>query len=130
MMSVKHRRRVMGVSFFTLLMLFVNHLAIAGEVDVLKVKAKCNKKAQCNFTVRVKHKDKGWQHYVNRWEVLSMDGDVLAVRQLAHPHVKEQPFTRTLFKAAIPEEHKSVIVRAHDSVHGYGGKEVTVILRE
>jgi len=47
---------------------------------------------------------------VNHWEVLSVGGDVLAVRQLAHPHVKEQPFTRTLFKAPIPEEHESVIV--------------------
>jgi len=107
--------------------------ASAGEADVLKVKAKCkdSKKSQnkCRFSVRVKHKDKGWNHYADRWEILSLDGQVLATRVLAHPHVDEQPFTRSM-TVEIPLEHKSVIVRAHDSEHGYGGKEVTVVLTE
>ena len=105
----------------------------AGEADVLKVKAKCkdSKKSQnkCRFSVRVRHKDKGWNHYADRWEILSLDGEILATRVLAHPHVDEQPFTRSM-TVEIPPEHKSVIVRAHDSEHGYGGKEVTVVLIE
>ena len=103
----------------------------AGEADVLKVKVKCkdSKKSQnkCHFSVRVQHKDTGWSHYADRWEILSLDGEILATRVLAHPHVDEQPFTRSI-TAEIPPKHKSVIVRAHDSEHGYGGKELTVIL--
>lgn len=101
----------------------------AGEADVLKVRAKCNDKNKCRFSVRVRHRDKGWNHYVDRWEVLSLEREVLATRVLAHPHVDEQPFTRSLTVDIAPE-HKSVIVRAHDSEHGYGGEEITVVIRE
>jgi len=101
----------------------------AGEADVLKVRAKCKGDNTCRFSVRVRHRDKGWSHYADRWEVLSLDREILATRVLAHPHVDEQPFTRSLTVEIAPE-HKSVIVRAHDSEHGYGGKEVTVVLRE
>ena len=128
-MNIIKLKTVTVASLFCFTLLGNNFIASAGEADVLQVKAKCNKEAVCKFTVRVRHNDKGWQHYVNRWEILSLDGEVLATRVLAHPHVKEQPFSRSL-KASIPEEHKVVIVRAHDSVHGYGGEEIKVILRE
>jgi len=42
--------------------------------------------------------------------------------------VKEQAFTRTLFDVPISEEHKTVIVRAHDSIDSYGGQEITIRL--
>lgn len=103
--------------------------AKAGEADVLKVRAKCKENNKCRFTVRVKHKDRGWNHYADRWEILSLDGEVLATRVLGHPHVDEQPFTRSMTVEIAPE-YKSVIVRAHDSEHGYGGEEVTVVIRE
>ena len=103
--------------------------AYAGEADVLKVRAKCKDNNKCRFTVRVKHKDKGWHHYADRWEVLSLEGEVLSTRVLAHPHVDEQPFTRSLTTEISPE-YKTVIVRAHDSVDGYGGDEIRVDIRE
>ena len=115
------------ISSMTISVLFFSSVS-AGEADVLKVRAKCDDNNKCRFTVRVRHKDRGWNHYVNRWEILSLEGEVLATRVLAHPHVDEQPFTRSL-TAEIANEHKSVIVRAHDSEHAYGGKEVTVVLR-
>jgi len=118
------------ISVFAVGLLCFSYTLKANEVDVLKARAKCNKKDLCTFTVRVKHKDAGWHHYVNRWEVLSLDGEVLATRELAHPHVDEQPFSRTLFKAPISSEHKSVVIRGHDSVHGYGGEEIIVDLRK
>lgn len=121
--------KVLMASAFIAGLVFASQVTSAGEADVLKVKAKCNDKNKCRFTVRVRHKDRGWNHYVNRWEVLSLDGELLATRVLAHPHVDEQPFSRSLTVEIAPE-YKSVIVRAHDSEHGYGGKEVTVVLRE
>ncbi len=110
--------------------LLMSQSVSSGEADVLKVKAFCDDKSLCNFSVQVEHADQGWQHYANRWEVLSVDGEILATRELAHPHEQEQPFTRSLTKVPISKEIKEVVVRAHDSVHGYGGKEVTVTLRE
>ena len=57
-----------------------------------------------------------------------MDGEILATRILRHPHVEEQPFTRSLDKVELPEGSTSVRIRAGDSVHGLGGAEVLVPL--
>ena len=98
----------------------------AGEADVLDVKVSCL--VSCSFSVTVAHKDKGWNHYANRWEVVTPAGKVLATRTLHHPHVDEQPFTRSLRDITIPKGVTRVIVRAHDSVHQYGGKAFEVTL--
>ena len=104
--------------------------ALAGDADVLDVEVSCNSDSICRFDVTVKHGDEGWQHYANRWEVLSPDGELLATRELAHPHVNEQPFTRSLADVAIPSDLIEVVVRAHDLEHGYGGSEFVVKLPE
>jgi len=101
--------------------------ARAGEADVLEVKSSC-RETKCRFLVTVRHADEGWSHYANRWEVLDMEGNVLTTRVLAHPHVDEQPFARGKDWTEIPAEITRVRVRAHDSVHAYGGKEVEVEL--
>ena len=53
---------------------------------------------------------------------------MLGTRVLLHPHDKEQPFTRSLSGVAIPAGTDRVRLRAHDSVHDYGGAEMTVEL--
>ena len=103
--------------------------ALAGEADVLAVEAVPEGAGTWRFHVTVAHGDTGWDHYANKWEVLAPDGRVLGTRTLLHPHETEQPFTRSLGGVAVPEGVDRVIVRAHDSVHGPGGKEVTVDLR-
>jgi len=102
--------------------------AFAGEADVLDVDVSCNSDSICRLDVTVKHDDEGWKHYANRWEVLSPDGEILATRELAHPHDNEQPFTRSLVGVKIPGDLFEVVVRAHDLVHEYGGKELVVKL--
>ncbi len=101
---------------------------MAGEVDVLSVKADCDTADTCSFSVQVQHADSGWEHYADAWEVTTVDGTLLATRVLAHPHVNEQPFTRSLLNVSIPADVDEVMVRAHDSVHGYGGAQVKVRL--
>ena len=78
------------------------------------------------LSVTVRHADTGWDHYADAWEVVGPDGTVLGKRVLHHPHVNEQPFTRSQDGVKIPENVSSVTVRAHDSVHGHGGTEKTV----
>lgn len=101
--------------------------ATAGEVSVEDVKVQCDKQNTCRFDVTLRHADTGWEHYANRFEVLSDDGEILGTRVLHHPHVEEQPFTRALNGVKIPTELTSVQVRGNDSVHG-AGKAVTVEL--
>jgi hypothetical protein len=106
------------------LLLLLSLTAAANEADVIDVKTKCHK--ECTFFVTVKHQDQGWDHYADRWQVLTPNGRVIATRTLLHPHVNEQPFMRSLSHIKIPAGVKSVMVRAHDSVHGYGGKTMAV----
>ena len=102
--------------------------ARAGEADVVAVVATMSAAGVYRFDVTLLHADDGWEHYADAWEIRDGDGKVLARRVLAHPHVNEQPFTRSLGGVALPESLKSVTVAAHDSEHGYGGAETTVDL--
>ena len=103
-------------------------MARAGEADVLKVEAAAQGDGFWRFRVTVAHADGGWDHYADKWDVVAPDGTVLSTRVLLHPHVGEQPFTRALGGVTIPENVAEVTLRAHDSVHGYGGREATVAL--
>jgi len=102
--------------------------AVAGEADVISAKGVCNAQSICGFAVTIRHADEGWDHYADGYEVLTDDGEVLAKRVLRHPHVAEQPFTRPLTGVAVPPDLERVRIRAHDSQHGHGGREVTVEL--
>lgn len=100
--------------------------SLAGEADVVDVQVS-GSAGSYNFSVTVRHADEGWEHFANRWEVVGQDGTIYGTRVLAHPHVNEQPFTRS-GTINIPAGVSTVIVRANDSVHGLGGKEVVVPL--
>ncbi|MCP4294008.1 MAG: hypothetical protein GY786_00170 [Proteobacteria bacterium] len=95
--------------------------AFSGQVEVTDVKVNSSGQNHYRFDVTLKHADTGWKHYANRWEILDMDGKILATRVLYHPHVNEQPFTRSL-STRLPKTVKKVIVRGHDMVHKYGKK--------
>lgn len=102
--------------------------AVAGEADVIGVKAAKSSDGTWSFDVTVRHADEGWDHYANRWDVVAPDGTVLGTRTLHHPHETEQPFTRSLRGVTVPDGIASVSIRANDSVHGTGGKEFSVEL--
>ena len=100
--------------------------ALAGEADVENVKILPYGSNSWTFQVAVRHADEGWDHYADRWEILAPDGKILSTRVLAHPHVNEQPFTRSLSGTTILDNITSITIRAHDKVHGYGGKTITL----
>jgi len=83
-----------------------------------------------NFSVTLKHPDSGWDHYADGWEVLDADGNSLGHRTLVHPHVNEQPFTRSLGGVPIPAGTETVFIRAHCQVDGWGEQRFEVALGE
>ncbi len=105
---------------------FVAGTAQAGEADVVGVDINRQGDGAYRFDVTVRHDDEGWDHYADKWVVEDGSGTVLGERVLLHPHVNEQPFTRSLSGVDIPNSVDTVIVRAHDSVHEWGGAEVQV----
>lgn len=102
--------------------------ATSGEADVVNVVVRDRADGTYLFDVTVKHADEGWEHYANAFEIVDAAGTVLARRVLAHPHVDEQPFTRSLSRVEVPAGLTEVTVRAVDSVHGIGGATMVVAL--
>lgn len=102
--------------------------ARAGGAHVVAAEAEPRPGGTWRFTVTVRHADSGWDHYADAWDVVAPDGRVLATRILAHPHVDEQPFTRSLDRVQVPEDVATVTIRARDSVHGYDGRSLEVRL--
>lgn len=100
--------------------------AVGGEADVVEVKVRKTGAETFSFDVTVRHGDTGWEHYANKWDVVTADGKVLGTRILHHPHETEQPFTRSLSGVKIPASVTAVTVRAYDKVHDLGGVSKTV----
>jgi len=115
----------MNINWVLVFFILSPGLVIAGEADVLDVKIRPVDGDTFAIDTTVQHSDTGWDHYANAWEVLDESGHVLGSRILLHPHVDEQPFTRSN-TVIIPEGVKKIIVRANDLVHGLGGKTVTL----
>ena len=106
-----------------------------GNADVLHVRAVEAADGTWAFYVTVQHPDTGWEDYADGWDVLTPVGVIIKpdpdepfTRLLLHPHVGEQPFTRSQSGITIPPDVTQVRVRAHDLVDGYGGREVIVDL--
>ncbi|MGC5198684.1 hypothetical protein [Aphanothece microscopica] len=81
------------------------------------------------FDVTLSHPDTGWDHYADAWRVETVDGTVLGTRELAHPHVDEQPFTRSLSGVVVPEGITQVVLRARCNVDGWSEEVFTLTLQ-
>ena len=110
-------------------------VADQGNADVVYVRMVQAQEGTWTVHVTVRHADTGWQDYADGWDVVTDEGAVIKpdpdapfTRLLLHPHVDEQPFTRSQSGVAIPPEARSVTVRAHDLKDGWGGIEVDVDL--
>ena len=68
------------------------------------------------------------ERYADAWRIVAPDGTVLGVRELAHDHAGEQPFTRSLDGVEIPADVTTVTVEGRDLVNGWGGGTKTVTI--
>ena len=126
----KRRRQRMGwVAVVAIALACASTLAIAGDADVIAAKAMRAPDNTWTFEVTIRSNDKGPDYYCDRFEILAPTGNILGVRDLAHPHADEQPFTRELSGVKIsPGLVNGVLVRAHHSMRGYDGATVKVKL--
>ncbi|MEL6168311.1 MAG: hypothetical protein AAFR35_06445 [Pseudomonadota bacterium] len=80
------------------------------------------------FHVTIEHPDTGWGDYADGWRVEDADGNVLGFRELLHPHVNEQPFTRSLSGVVIPAGVTEVFIRARTNVTDWDTATEYVVL--
>ncbi len=102
----------------TIIALSISFISNASEVEIVSANAECDKARQCIFRVELRHADTGWEHYANFWQVMGPDGKVLVDRVLHHPHVNEQPFTRSSSRVGIASSIKHVTIKAGDKPNG------------
>ncbi len=108
----------------TVFLLLLSTASLADDVRIVDVRVECP--SSCTFAVTLEHADTGWDHYANRWDVMTLDDKLLGTRVLYHPHENEQPFTRSLSGVTIPQGVSQVKVRARDKFHGYSSQEFLV----
>ena len=115
----------MRITVLPLLLAATSVIADAPEVrDVILDRAG----ATWRVSVTLAHPDTGWDHYADGWRVEDKNGTILGTRELLHPHVTEQPFTRSLSGVAIPDGATSVFIRAKCSVDGWNETVTEVTL--
>ena len=85
--------------------------------------------ASWTVSVTLSHGDTGWDDYADGWRVVTADGTVLGVRELLHPHVNEQPFTRSLSSVEVPAESGEIFVEARTNVSGWGAQRFPLDLQ-
>ena len=100
----------------------------ANEVSIQNVTVTKQSKGVYSFDVTLLHNDTSWKHYANKWQVTNKNGKVYATRVLFHPHINEQPFTRSKSNIKIPSHIKEVYIKAHDLVHKYSKQKYKVVL--
>ena len=118
------RKVIIGLLFFSM-----SYSLEANDVKILSADFKSKGKKLWSVHVTLKHGDAGWKHYVDAWRVVDSKGNVLGERVLQHPHVNEQPFTRSLRKLKISKQLDVVFIEAHDKKHGWSPNRMKVDLR-
>ncbi len=79
-----------------------------------------------NFNVTITHQDAGWGHFADAWRILDMSGKQLAIRELIHPHVDEQPLTRSLSGIELPDGTTQVGIQVRDTLLGWA-PDITIV---
>jgi hypothetical protein len=93
------------------------------DVVAAEVKAQADGTYQVSATLRSPYDSP--DRYADAWRVITPDGVVLGIRELAHDHAGEQPFTRSLGGVEIPMGITEVVVEGRDQVSGWGGGAAT-----
>ncbi len=70
-------------------------------------------------SVTISHGDTGLDDYADGWRVETPGGEILGTRVLHHPHVEEQPFTRSLGGLSLPDDVTEIVVRTRTTVTGW-----------
>lgn len=112
--------------FLALLLLPLTAFADDAVIDAAEVR---HSVSGWSFSVTLSHGDTGWDDYADGWRIVLDDGTELGFRELLHPHVTEQPFTRSLGGVSIPDGVETVYVEARTNTDGWGEARFPVSLK-
>lgn len=111
--------------YLAIFSLLLSSSVFANNVEIIKV-VLTKHTGTWRADVTLKHADSGWEHYADAWRLVDDKGNEIGKRTLYHPHVNEQPFTRSLSSFQIPGDKKIIFVEAHDLKHGWSPNRVKI----
>lgn len=79
-----------------------------------------------HISVTIEHEDTGWDDYVEAWEITGPDGTLLGVRPFFEPELEHSQTVSALAGVVIPEDIKTVTIRARTHPRGIEGDPVEV----
>jgi len=75
-----------------------------------------------HISVTIEHQDTGWDDYIEAWELVGADGKVFASRPFFEPTLETQQTVTALSGVIIPQDVKTVLVRARNYPNGVEGE--------
>ena len=105
------------------------------NADVLRVRALQEGETLWRFEVTIQHPDTGAKDRVDGWDLLLPDDSVVkpvpgsAFTQAIDGEISTQPEVHVQTGIVIPVDTELLRVRAHDSVDGFGGRELLIDMR-
>jgi len=96
--------------------------------DVVAATAQLTDDGSWTFSATISSPYDSPDRYADAWRVVGADGTVYGIRELAHDHASEQPFTRSQSGIAIPTDVVEVMVEGRDQLSGWGGQTTTISL--
>ena len=115
--------------YLTIFGFFFINPVFASDIEIVKV-VLTKHAGTWRADVTLKHADTGWKHYTDAWRLVDENGSEIGKRTLYHPHVNEQPFTRSLSSFQIPENTKTIFVEAHDLNRGWSENKLKVDMKK
>jgi hypothetical protein len=112
-------RMIRTALFLTINAIVLSGAALADPPTVVAASAVQDGDGTWTISVSLQHPDTGWDHYASGWQVLTPDGTVIGYRELTHPHVDEQPFTRSLSGVKIPGGLREVLIQPRCTMDGW-----------
>ncbi|MEM7042305.1 MAG: hypothetical protein AAF543_05800 [Pseudomonadota bacterium] len=79
-----------------------------------------------HIRVTIEHEDTGWDDYVEAWEIYDPDGKVIGVRPFFEPELERLKTVSALAGVVIPEDIKTVTIRARTYPKGFEGAPIEV----
>ncbi len=101
---------------------------LAQKADVIEAKVKKSFGGKYVAYVKIDHKDEGYEHFADRWEIFDQNGKRLTIRIIFSPTTEKETIESYLYGFAVPEGTKKLIFKAHCNKDGWGGKEYVLNL--
>jgi len=121
--------RIKFIQVLVVMSYFLTNAVIASNVEIVKV-VLTKHSGTWRADVTLNHADTGWKHYADAWRLVDGQGNEIGKRTLYHPHVNEQPFTRSLSSFQILENTKIVYIEAHDLNRGWSKNKLKINMRK